>query len=76
MLQQKNSEKFITFGYDHLLFKDSFSFLSSSLEKLVKLNKYIEVDGVDVLIDNWQDNFSIQSEKQVCKEFARLKPAN
>ena len=53
----QNSEKFITFGFDHLLFKDSFSFLSSSLEKLVKLNKYIEVDGVDVLIDNWQDNF-------------------
>jgi hypothetical protein len=53
----QNSEKFITFGFDHLLFKDSFSFLSSSLEKLVKMNKYKEVDGVDVLIDNWQDNF-------------------
>ena len=49
----QNSEKFITFSFDKLQFKDSFSFLSSSLEKLVKLNKY--VDGK--LRDNWQDNF-------------------
>ena len=64
MLQQ-NSEKFITFGFDHLLFKDSFSFLSSSLETLVKLNRYIEVDGGDVLIDNWQDNFNFSLNKYV-----------
>ena len=40
-----------------MVFKDSFSFLQSSLEKLVKFNKYKEIDGVDVLIDNWQNNF-------------------
>ena len=38
----QNSEKFITFGYDHLVFKDSFAFLQSSIDKLVKLNKYKE----------------------------------
>ena len=53
----QNSEKFISFGYDHLVFKDSFSFLSSSLDKLAKLNKYKEIDGKYVLIDNWMSNF-------------------
>ena len=54
----QNSEKFVTFGYEYLGFKDSFSFLQSSLEKLVKVNKNKEIDGEDVLIDNWQNNFS------------------
>ena len=36
----QNSEKFITFCLKQLEFKDSFSFLSSSLDKLVKLTKY------------------------------------
>ena len=36
----QNSEKFITFGFKNLCFKDSFSFVSSSLDKLVKLSKY------------------------------------
>ena len=40
----QNSERFITFGFKNLCFKDSFSFLSSSLDKLVKLTKY--EDGV------------------------------
>ena len=57
----QNSEKFITFGFDHLLFKDSFSFLSSSLDKLVKMNKYIEIDGVDQLLENWKDHFKFSS---------------
>lgn len=58
----QNSEKFITFGYDHLVFKDSFAFLQSSIDKLVKLNKYKEVDGVDVLIDKWKDNFKLSKQ--------------
>ena len=53
----QNSEKFISFGFDHLIFKDSFGFLSSSLDKLVKQNKYKQIDGVDVLIDNLESNF-------------------
>ena len=36
----QNSEKFITFSIKQIEFKDSFSFLSSSLDKLVKLTKY------------------------------------
>ena len=36
----QNTEKFITFAFKNIAFKDSFSFLSSSLDKLVKLTKY------------------------------------
>ena len=36
----QNSERFITFAFKNICFKDSFSFLSSSLDKLVKLTKY------------------------------------
>ena len=35
----QNSGKFSTFSLDRLEFKDSFSFLSSSLQKLVKLTE-------------------------------------
>ena len=49
----QNSEKFITFSLNRLEFKDSFSFLSSSLEKLVKLTKYED----NKLRDNWQEHF-------------------
>ena len=62
-----NTDMFIAFGFDHLLFKDSFSFLSSSLEKLIKLNTYIEVDGVDVLIDNWHDHCKLSQTNQHVK---------
>ena len=43
----QNSEKFITFCLKELEFKDTFSFLSSSLDKLVKLTKYEENDKRD-----------------------------
>ena len=49
----QNSERSITFGFRHLWFKDSFSFLSSSLDKLVKLTKY--EDGVKK--ENWKKQF-------------------
>ena len=55
----QNSEKFITFGFDHLQFKDSYSFLSSSLSKLVKLNKYKELeDKTLVHVNNWSSKFN------------------
>ena len=49
----QNSEKFITFGFKNLCFKDSFSFLSSSLDKLVRLSKYED----DKKRENWKNNF-------------------
>ena len=49
----QNSEKFITFSFGALQFKDSFSFLSASLDKLVKLNKY---EGNDKIKD-WENSF-------------------
>ena len=63
----QNSEKIISFGFDHLIFKDSFGFLTSSLDKLVKLNKYKEIDGVDVLLENWQNNFKFSKQNDYIK---------
>ena len=64
----QNSEKFITFSLNRLEFKDSFSFLSSSLDKLDKLTKYED----NKLRDNWQEHFKynfkgkyIKNEKDV-----------
>jgi hypothetical protein len=62
----QNSEKFIMFGFDNLQFKDSFSFLSSSLDRLVGLSKYKDYDDIRSgkiawkdreYLDNWKDNF-------------------
>ena len=52
----QNSQKFINFGVHHLSFKDSLGFLNSSLEKLVKMNKYKDKD-CKFLNDNWVENF-------------------
>ena len=49
----QNSEKFITFAFKSMCFKDSFSFLSSSLDKLVKLSKYEE----GIKREKWTKNF-------------------
>ena len=54
----QNSEKFITFAFKNLCFKDSFSFLSSSLDKLVKLSKY--EDGQKK--QHWQKNLKLVRE--------------
>ena len=50
----QNSEKFITFAFKNLCFKDSFSFLSSSLDKLVKLTKYEDGEKKE----KWEKNFT------------------
>ena len=50
----QNSEKFVTFTVDNLEFKDSFSFLSSSLDKLVKLTKYEDAEKRM----NWASGFT------------------
>ena len=48
-----NSEKFITFALNNHCFKDSVSFLPSSLDKLVKLSKYEDNEKKK----DWQNNF-------------------
>ena len=54
------------FGFDNLQFKDSFSFLSSSLDRLVGLSKYKDYDNVRSgkiawkdreYLDNWKYDF-------------------
>ena len=40
----QNSEKFINIGFDSLSVKDSFSFITASLEKLVSMTKYDNTD--------------------------------
>ena len=54
------------FGFGYLHFKDSISFLSSSLDRLVGLSKYKDYDDIRSgkiawndreYLDNWKDNF-------------------
>ena len=42
-----NSEKFINIGFDSLSAKDSFSFITASLDKLVSMTKYDNIDEND-----------------------------
>ena len=60
----QNSEKFITFSFGSLQFKDSFSFLSSSLDKLIKLNKYDN----DRKLDNWTEHFKFMNRNPYVKD--------
>ena len=53
----QNSEKFITFSFGACQFKDSFAFLTASLDKLVRLNKY---EGNEQ-IKNWETRFRYTS---------------
>ena len=41
----QNSEKFINIGFDSLSVKDSFSFITASLEKLVSITTYDNTDA-------------------------------
>ena len=49
----QNSEKFTTFSFGALQFKDSFSFLSASRDRLVKFYKY---EGNEKIKD-WENHF-------------------
>ena len=53
----QNSEKFITFSFGACQFKDSFAFLTASLDKLVRLNKY---EGIEKIKD-WETRFRYTS---------------
>ena len=67
----QNSEKFINIGFDSLSVKDSFSFITASLDKLVSMTKYDNTDEKDrrkwVLRDNWQSNFRYSSKNEIIK---------
>ena len=67
----QNSEKFITFGFQHLQVKDSFSFLTSSLEKLVAISKYDDSDKPNKnewkIRDGWENNFTHSSKSDYVK---------
>ena len=67
----QNSEKFINIGFDSLSVKDSFSFITASLDKLVPMTKYDNTDEKErskwVLRDNWQSNFRYSSKNDIIK---------
>ena len=67
----QNSEKFINIGFDSLSVKDSFSFITASLDKLVSMTKYDNTDEKErskwVLRDNWQSNFRYSSKNDIIK---------
>ena len=67
----QNSEKFINIGVDSLSVKDSFSFITASLDKLVSLTKYDNTDEKErskwVLCENWQSNFRYSSKNDIIK---------
>ena len=66
-----NSETFISISFESLSVKDSFGFLTASLEKLVSLSKYDNTDEKDkskwFLRHNWQDNFRYSSKNDMIK---------
>ena len=59
----QNSEKFIAFPSSSLQVKDSFSFLSSSRDKLVRLNKYDN----DKKLDKWTEHFKFTNSNPYVK---------
>ena len=67
----QNSEKFLNIGFDSLSVKDSFSFITASLEKLVSMTKYDNTDEKErskwVLRENWQSNFRYSSKNDIIK---------
>ena len=67
----QNSEKFINIGFESLSVKDTFGFLTASLDNLVSMSKYGNTDEEGkskwLLRDNWKDNFRFNSKNEVVK---------
>ena len=67
----QNSEKFINISFEILSVKDTFWFLTASLDKLVSMSKYDSTDDDDkskwLLRENWKDNFRFSSKNDVIK---------
>ena len=57
----QNSNKSITIGFDSWIVKDSFSFRTASLDKIVSMTKYDNTDEQDeskwMLRDHWQSDW-------------------
>ena len=68
----QNSEKFINIGFDSLSVKDSFSFITASLDKLVSMTKYDNTDEKErskwVLRDHWQSDCRYSSQSDIFKQ--------
>ena len=67
----QNSEKFINIGFDIFSVKDSFSFITASLDKLISMTKFNNTDEKDrskwMLRDDWQSNFRYSSKNDIIK---------
>ena len=67
----QNSDKFINIGFDSLSVKDSFSFRTASLDKLVSITKYDNTDEKDkskrILRDHWQSNCRYSGQSDILK---------
>ena len=65
----QNSEKFINISFESLSVKDTFGFVTASLDKLVSMSKYDNTDEEDkskwVLREDWKDNFRFSSKNDV-----------
>lgn len=66
----QNTKKFVTLGLKRLSFKDSFSFLTASLDKLVGLTKYENYDANKTkeeltMSDEWDRRFKFVRETPV-----------
>jgi len=68
-----NSEKFISIGFDSLSVKDSFSFITASLDTLVSMTKYDNTDEKKnkskwILRENWQSKLRHNRKKGMKSE--------
>ena len=67
----QNSEKFLNIGFDIFSVKDSFSFITASLDKLIPMTKFNNTDEKDrskwMLRDDWQSNFRYSSKNDIIK---------
>ena len=68
----QNSNKSITIGFDSLIVKDSFSFRTASLDKLVSMTKYDNTDEKDegkwILRDHWQSDWRYSSQSDIFQQ--------
>ena len=74
----QNSDKFINIGFDSLSVKDSFSFGTAPLDKLVSMTKYDNTDEKEnmILRDHWQSNCRYSSKSVFLENRKVFRPTN